>query len=175
MNLRLPRRYLQLRALQIPFEIWVPVVYALISSLWIYFSDAVVTWLARTPEQMRLLSTYKGWGFVASTATLLYIVLRRIFARIRTLNESLEQRVKDRTALAEQRADQLRALALQLTQAEQRERRRVAHILHEHFQQTARGRQVPRRSTAELSQGPRGRTPADSRRPRRGPSERPAR
>lgn len=33
------------------------------------------------------------------------------------------------------RAEQLRALATELTQAEQRERRRLAHILHDHLQQ----------------------------------------
>ncbi len=40
-----------------------------------------------------------------------------------------------RTAEAEHRADQLRALAAQLTNAEQRERQRVAQILHDHLQQ----------------------------------------
>lgn len=50
-------------------------------------------------------------------------------------NETLEQRVAERTAEAEQRAAQLRALAVELAQAEQRERKRIAHILHDHFQQ----------------------------------------
>jgi signal transduction histidine kinase len=56
-------------------------------------------------------------------------------AKLLELNQTLEQRVQHRTALAEQRATQLQALASELTQAEQRERSRVAHILHEHFQQ----------------------------------------
>jgi signal transduction histidine kinase/ActR/RegA family two-component response regulator len=51
------------------------------------------------------------------------------------LMESLEQRVAERTAVAEYRANQLRALALELTQAEQRERRRLAQVLHDHLQQ----------------------------------------
>ena len=38
-------------------------------------------------------------------------------------------------ALAERRSEQLRALALQLTEAEQAERRRLARILHDHLQQ----------------------------------------
>jgi PAS domain S-box-containing protein len=38
-------------------------------------------------------------------------------------------------ALAERRSEQLRALALQLTEAEQTERRRLARILHDHLQQ----------------------------------------
>ncbi len=51
------------------------------------------------------------------------------------LNETLEQRVAERTATATRRAAQLQALAAELTQAEHRERRRLAHILHDHLQQ----------------------------------------
>ncbi|MCA9717728.1 MAG: DUF3365 domain-containing protein [Myxococcales bacterium] len=51
------------------------------------------------------------------------------------LNESLEQRVQERTAVAERQAAQIRALALTLTETEQRERRRLAEMLHDHLQQ----------------------------------------
>lgn len=54
---------------------------------------------------------------------------------LRQLNETLEQRVADRTLEAEHRSAQLRALANELTQAEQRERRRLAQVLHDHLQQ----------------------------------------
>jgi signal transduction histidine kinase/PAS domain-containing protein len=50
-------------------------------------------------------------------------------------NETLEARVKERTADLEQRTAQLRALASELTQTEQRERQRLAKILHDHMQQ----------------------------------------
>jgi signal transduction histidine kinase len=48
---------------------------------------------------------------------------------------TLEQRVADRTALAEQRAEQLRNLAGELFQTEHRERRQLSRILHDHVQQ----------------------------------------
>lgn len=55
--------------------------------------------------------------------------------RMASLNETLEERVVERTAIAEQRSRQLRALAAELTQAEQKERRRLAQLLHDHLQQ----------------------------------------
>jgi PAS domain S-box-containing protein len=51
------------------------------------------------------------------------------------LNESLEQQVAERTAEAEQRAEALRQLALELSSAEDLERRRIAMILHDDLQQ----------------------------------------
>ena len=55
---------------------------------------------------------------------------------------ALERQVSRRTALAERRAAQLRRLALQLTQAEHRERRRIAGILREGLQQVLVGSQL---------------------------------
>ncbi|MEX1081706.1 MAG: response regulator [Halofilum sp. (in: g-proteobacteria)] len=54
---------------------------------------------------------------------------------LRRFNEQLEQRVAKRTAELEQRAAQLRALTSELTQTEERERRRLAQVLHDHLQQ----------------------------------------
>lgn len=47
----------------------------------------------------------------------------------------LEERVRQRTSELEARADQLARLASELTLVEQRERRRLAQILHDHLQQ----------------------------------------
>jgi PAS domain S-box-containing protein len=56
-------------------------------------------------------------------------------AALRTLNETLEQRIAERTSESELRAAQLRRLAAEVTEAEQRERRQLASILHDHLQQ----------------------------------------
>ena len=55
--------------------------------------------------------------------------------QLKTLNETLEQRVAERTAVATRRAAQLQVLASELTRTEHRERRRLAQILHDHLQQ----------------------------------------
>ncbi len=54
---------------------------------------------------------------------------------LRNLNETLEERVTDRTDLAERRALQLQRLALELSDAEDREHQRIALILHDDLQQ----------------------------------------
>jgi PAS domain S-box-containing protein len=61
--------------------------------------------------------------------------LRQREAELRQLNETLEKRVQERTAEAESRSHQLRALALDLADTESRERKRLAQLLHDHFQQ----------------------------------------
>ncbi len=54
---------------------------------------------------------------------------------IKQMNESLEQRVAERTALARTRANQLQALAVELIEAEEREKRRIAELIHDDLQQ----------------------------------------
>ncbi len=54
---------------------------------------------------------------------------------LKSLNETLERRVAERSAEAERRAEQLRQLASELTLAEQRERQRLAQVLHDGLQQ----------------------------------------
>jgi PAS domain S-box-containing protein len=58
--------------------------YALLSGLWVLWSDRVVELLFTDPNVMSTASTIKGWLFVAVTALLLYGLMRRMFDRIVT-------------------------------------------------------------------------------------------
>lgn len=61
--------------------------------------------------------------------------LREAEEALRQAHDELEQRIAQRTLEVQRQADQLRRLAVQLSQAEQRERKRVSTILHDHIQQ----------------------------------------
>ena len=55
--------------------------------------------------------------------------------RLAALNETLETQVAERTSVAERRAEDLRRLAIELTDVEHRERKRLARLLHDDLQQ----------------------------------------
>jgi PAS domain S-box-containing protein len=61
--------------------------------------------------------------------------LKRAEQALQQVNTTLEQRVAERADLAETRARQLQALAVELIEAEERERQRIAELLHEDLQQ----------------------------------------
>ncbi len=76
---------------------------------------------------------------------------RQIQAKLEKSKEELERKVAERTALAEARANQLQALAVELIEAEERERRRVAQLLHEDLQQILAAIQLQLRAAASTA------------------------
>lgn len=65
--------------------------------------------------------------------------LKETEEQLKEINETLEQRVLERTALAEERSRQLRIVAAELTRAALHERQRLAQVLHDDLQQTLVG------------------------------------
>ncbi|HVT89292.1 MAG TPA: response regulator [Tepidisphaeraceae bacterium] len=61
--------------------------------------------------------------------------LKQSESNLRAITETLEGRVAERTREANARAEQLRLLALSLADAESRERKRLAQLLHDDLQQ----------------------------------------
>jgi signal transduction histidine kinase len=72
---------------------------------------------------------------VISRNQLFFLRLRETEEALRLSQRELEQRVREGTEQIAQQADQLRKLTAELTLAEQRERFRLAEVLHGHLQQ----------------------------------------
>ena len=72
--------------------------------------------------------------------------VRDLVRQLATLNQTLEQRVAQRTAEAVERAQKLRLLSAELSLAEERERRRIAQVLHDDLQQMLMAAQLHLRS-----------------------------
>ena len=66
-------------------------IYVVVSSLWILLSDQAVAQLFRDPAEIAVISTLKGWLFIAVTSLLLYVLLRKQFSQMQAI--SLRERV----------------------------------------------------------------------------------
>ncbi len=77
--------------LGISFSLGVSLLYLVIASLWIFFSDRLILLIARNPRQLLMLSTGKGWFYVALTALLLFWCLDRFTRQIRRNQQRIRE------------------------------------------------------------------------------------
>lgn len=98
-------------------------------------------WLTKSGRRIRiawsstaLLGDFGGVEYVIATGIDI-TERKRAEDALREARDELEERVKERTQTVEKRATQIRQLARELTQVEQRERKRLAQILHDQLQQ----------------------------------------
>ncbi len=70
-------------------ELKVGLAYAFFAALWIFFSDWALQAVLRDPARVNAAQTYKGWAFVAVTAVLLYLFVRRELFRRRESETAL--------------------------------------------------------------------------------------
>lgn len=59
--------------------LWIAAAYAVVSLLWIYFSDQLLASIVADEADFPYWSSFKGFGFVAASTVLLAIVLRHGF------------------------------------------------------------------------------------------------
>jgi PAS domain S-box-containing protein len=71
---------------------WIAAAYALIATLWIFFSDRVLGWLASDAESLMRWSVLKGLMFVGVTSGLLFVLMRRTYGAMEERNAQLRAR-----------------------------------------------------------------------------------
>jgi PAS domain S-box-containing protein len=77
------------------YPLRVACLYALFGGLWIIGSDRLAAWLFPDPQLLLQANTYKGWFFIAVTASLLYLELSREYSRLERITaaqQASEQR-----------------------------------------------------------------------------------
>ena len=99
---------------------------------------ANVTVLER-PVRRAALATAVG---AALRARRTQLEVRDLLGRLTALNDGLQDRVDAQTAALRERADEVEALARDLTRAERRERERIAQLLHDDLQQLLYGLKI---------------------------------
>lgn len=72
------------KMIKIPFEYKISIIYIVLGALWILFSDKLMFSFTSNPEQILLISTYKGWFYVLITGILLFLLISK---EIRNRNE----------------------------------------------------------------------------------------
>ncbi|HWR41351.1 MAG TPA: hypothetical protein VN611_17800, partial [Patescibacteria group bacterium] len=106
------------------------ILYFLIGSAWILFSDHAAAMLANNVEELMLISTYKGWAFILITTILLFFLigyfLKQVLERNRQLYTAhceLEASYEETTAIEEelrQQFDELEKQTQALTLSDQK-------------------------------------------------------
>jgi len=74
---------------KIPFQYRITTLYVIIGASWILFSDRLVFSLTKDPQQINILSIYKGWFYVLITGILLFIMVKKEIKKRNNLYDEL--------------------------------------------------------------------------------------
>lgn len=79
--------------------------YAVIGSLWIYLSDAVLSFFVKNPATMAEIATYKGIFFILFTASVLYLLVGRNLSRLSEAYQQMQTNQERFRMLVEESTD----------------------------------------------------------------------
>lgn len=80
---------------RLALDLRVALVYLLFGGAWILFSDRLLADMVRDPAALTRLQTYKGWAFVAASALVIFLLLRREL-KLRGIAEARLEESQDR-------------------------------------------------------------------------------
>lgn len=83
------------------------ILYGLFATVWIFYSSEIAAQIANTVEELTIIETYKGFGFVAVTTLLLYALS---FFAFRQISSTAVKLLKSQTQLVQAERDGISAL-----------------------------------------------------------------
>ncbi len=86
-----------MKKLNISFALKISLIYAFIGGVWILLSDRIVAMLFTDRDQLLAALTYKGWFFVASMATILFILIKNEKHTLKSAKQSFSDLIKSTT------------------------------------------------------------------------------
>lgn len=57
-------------------------IYALVGSFWVYFSDKVANKFVIDNDMLLIISTFKGWLYVIVTSVILYLLINSLIRKV---------------------------------------------------------------------------------------------
>jgi PAS domain S-box-containing protein len=72
-------------------DLRISLLYALFGGLWILFSDRLLAAVVSDISQLNAIQTYKGWGFVACSAMLIFLLLRNDMRAHEAIERKLDE------------------------------------------------------------------------------------
>lgn len=77
---------------QISLSFSIAIVYLIVGSLWVAFSDKVLIHIVKDTDIILKLQTYKGWFFVLMTSVLLYLIIDFSMKQIQKSKETIREK-----------------------------------------------------------------------------------
>jgi signal transduction histidine kinase len=93
---------------KLKFEYRIIAGYVIVGSLWIVFSDKLLSYFIREPDMLTRLQTFKGWFYVLITAILFYSLLKSHLVKIRNAEQKAIESDRLKTAFLQNISHEIR-------------------------------------------------------------------
>ena len=93
---------------KIKFEYKITIIYAIVGSLWILFSDELLHFFIKDTDFLTEMQTYKGWFYVFITAILLFSFLQKHLINLRNAEQRAKENDRLKTAFLQNISHEIR-------------------------------------------------------------------
>ncbi|MCB2195376.1 MAG: PAS domain S-box protein [Bacteroidetes bacterium] len=88
--------------MKLKFEYKITLLYLILGSLWILFSDKLLYYFVPDAYKLTHVQTYKGWFFIVATATLFFLFIKKHLTEKRKIDFEIKKKTEEYYALYEE-------------------------------------------------------------------------